>query len=109
MIGWPIARWDDLPQFLEVLLDTNAAIQLEGDFDPVLAATLVTFGFVFHPFADGNGRVHRYLIHDWLRENSRPRDLFFLFHRSCLTGSINMRKYCNRMLSHIFILLNGNP
>jgi len=32
--------------------------------DAVLAATIIAFGFVFiHPFEDGNGRIHRYLIH----------------------------------------------
>jgi len=29
-----------------------------------LAASMIAFGFVFiHPFVDGNGRIHRYLIH----------------------------------------------
>ena len=32
--------------------------------DPVVQAAVVGFGFVYlHPFADGNGRLHRYLIH----------------------------------------------
>ncbi len=32
--------------------------------DTVIAAASLAFGFVYiHPFADGNGRIHRYLIH----------------------------------------------
>ena len=32
--------------------------------NPVLIASMISFGFVFiHPFEDGNGRLHRYLIH----------------------------------------------
>ena len=32
--------------------------------DPVVTTAMVAFGFVFiHPFMDGNGRLHRYLIH----------------------------------------------
>jgi len=32
--------------------------------NPVLAATMIAFGFVFiHPFIDGNRRIHRYLVH----------------------------------------------
>lgn len=40
-----------------------------GGVDPVLAAAVVAFAFVFiHPFDDGNGRIHRYLIHHVLSE-----------------------------------------
>lgn len=35
--------------------------------EPVIAASALSFGFVFiHPFMDGNGRLHRYLIHETL-------------------------------------------
>jgi Fic family protein len=35
-----------------------------GGVDPVCAAAVTGFGFVFiHPFEDGNGRIHRFLIH----------------------------------------------
>ena len=35
--------------------------------DAVIMAACVAFGFVFiHPFMDGNGRLHRYLIHEIL-------------------------------------------
>ncbi len=34
---------------------------------PVIRAAIISFGFVFiHPFLDGNGRIHRFLIHDML-------------------------------------------
>ncbi|MES2741350.1 MAG: Fic family protein [Pseudomonadota bacterium] len=34
---------------------------------PVVRAALISFGFIFiHPFEDGNGRIHRFLIHDFL-------------------------------------------
>jgi len=39
----------------------------ETRMDPVALAAAVAFGFVFiHPFIDGNGRLHRYLIHQVL-------------------------------------------
>ncbi|MFM8634342.1 MAG: Fic family protein [Planctomycetia bacterium] len=38
--------------------------QPESGVDAVVAAAAVAFGFVFiHPFDDGNGRIHRYLVH----------------------------------------------
>jgi len=40
-----------------------------GVLDPVLAAACATFGFVFvHPFWDGNGRLHPFLLHHILRQ-----------------------------------------
>ncbi|MFM9967897.1 MAG: Fic family protein [Burkholderiales bacterium] len=37
-------------------------------YPPVLAAASASFGFVFaHPFSDGNGRLHRFLLHHLLR------------------------------------------
>lgn len=34
---------------------------------PMVRAAIISFGFVFiHPFLDGNGRIHRFLIHDML-------------------------------------------
>lgn len=59
------ARHQDLPGLIDGLLafDQGAAQWL----DPVIAAAVLAFGFVFiHPFEDGNGRLHRYLIHHTL-------------------------------------------
>lgn len=37
---------------------------LENDVHPVVIAAAISFGFVLiHPFEDGNGRLHRFLIH----------------------------------------------
>lgn len=72
------ARHEDLPQLMDGLLRTNQSL-INSEYDPVLAATLIAFGFVFiHPFADGNGRVHRYLIHHVLAKKSfAPKGLIF--------------------------------
>jgi Fic family protein len=35
-----------------------------GGLDPIVSAACLAFGFVFiHPFEDGNGRTHRWLLH----------------------------------------------
>jgi len=57
------ARWQDLEQLIGGLIDTYHLLDKEK-FDQVLTASVIAFGFVFiHPFSDGNGRIHRYLIH----------------------------------------------
>jgi hypothetical protein len=52
---------------------------LADDIDPVLAAAAVSFAFVFiHPFEDGNGRIHRFLIHHVLaRKGLTPPGMIF--------------------------------
>ncbi len=57
------AKWQDLDLLMDGLIETYALLEKEK-FDPVLTAAIIAFGFVFiHPFYDGNGRLHRYLIH----------------------------------------------
>ena len=57
------AKWEDLDQLIQGILNTNERL-LNSKLDAVLTAAIVAFGFVFiHPFEDGNGRIHRYLIH----------------------------------------------
>ncbi len=50
-----------------------------GGVDSVIAAAVVAFGFVYvHPFIDGNGRIHRWLIHHVLaRAGYNPPGLIF--------------------------------
>lgn len=46
---------------------------------PVVHAAVISFGFVFiHPFDDGNGRIHRFLIHNVLsrRKFAPPGSIF---------------------------------
>lgn len=72
------ARAKDVRNLLAGLLETYELLG-ESDYDPVLAAALIAFGFVFiHPFADGNGRIHRYLLHHILAEKGFvPKGLVF--------------------------------
>ena len=72
------ARPDDLESLLSGLIDTNKMLG-DSDYDAVLTAALMAFGFVFiHPFEDGNGRIHRYIFHHVLAEKSFvPKGLVF--------------------------------
>ncbi len=57
------ARPQDLDDLCAVMLDANNRMR-DDDVDPILQAAATAFGFIYaHPFQDGNGRVHRCLIH----------------------------------------------
>jgi len=72
------ARPEDLENLLSGLIATYQLLS-DSDYDAVLTAALIAFGFVFiHPFEDGNGRLHRYLFHHVLAEKRFvPKGLVF--------------------------------
>jgi hypothetical protein len=62
------ARAADLQALMPGMIAANERMR-EGEIDPVLQAAATAFGFVYiHPFQDGNGRLHRCLIHHVLAE-----------------------------------------
>lgn len=73
------ARWQDLPRLLSAMIEMDERLRSESTIDPVVAAAMIAFGFVFiHPFVDGNGRIHRYLIHHVLAERDfAPKGIVF--------------------------------
>ena len=54
-------------------------LSTDQNIDPVVAAACSAFTFVLiHPFEDGNGRIHRFLIHHLLsRRNFTPDAVIF--------------------------------
>lgn len=57
------ARHQDLPDLVAGIID-YAERALDRGMDAVVAAAVIAFSFVYvHPFVDGNGRLHRWLIH----------------------------------------------
>lgn len=56
-------RPEDVPDLMEAWTALTRRV-VDGAVDPVVAAALSAFAFVFvHPFEDGNGRIHRFLMH----------------------------------------------
>jgi hypothetical protein len=72
------AKHQDIPSLLTGIRAASTKMSGSG-LDAVLQATTIAFGFVFvHPFVDGNGRLHRYLIHHVLAERGfTPTGLTF--------------------------------
>lgn len=62
------SRPEDLSILMTGLFHANKRMR-DSDLDAVLQAAATAFGFVYvHPYQDGNGRVHRCLIHHVLAE-----------------------------------------
>ena len=56
------------PQFVKSLMQGIINLNKKNtSTEPIIKAAMVSFGYVYiHPFEDGNGRIHRFLIHDIL-------------------------------------------
>jgi hypothetical protein len=56
-------RPTDVKNLMELLIESFQHME-KSDVDPVVVTGILSFMFVFiHPFEDGNGRLHRFLIH----------------------------------------------
>ena len=71
-------RPQELRSLMLAWLETARRLS-KANLDPIVHAAVLSFSFVFlHPFNDGNGRMHRLLIHHILsRRRFTPADLIF--------------------------------
>jgi Fic family protein len=69
---------EDLTDLMEGLVAANQRME-KGNVFAVIHAAVIAYGFVyFHPFEDGNGRIHRFLIHNILaRRCFTPEGVMF--------------------------------
>lgn len=72
------ARPQDVEDLMAGFLRTLETL-MRSSVDPVVLAAIMSFAFVFiHPFDDGNGRLHRYLMHFILSQMGfTPKDIIF--------------------------------
>jgi len=100
------AKWQDLDQLISGLVKTSQYLE-ESAIDAVIAAAKIAFGFVFiHPLQDGNGRIHRYLIHHVLaRKQFTKQGIIFPVSASILDYITDYRqvlqKYSHPLLDFI--------
>jgi hypothetical protein len=75
----------DLVDLMEGLTAAHKRMEA-GGVPPVVQAAVIGYGFVFlHPFEDGNGRIHRFLIHNILaRRGFTPEGVMFPISASML-------------------------
>ena len=72
------ARQSDVAELMTTLNECNNRMRPQ-EIDAVIQAAIIAFGFVYiHPLEDGNGRLHRCLIHHVLAERKfSPPDMVF--------------------------------
>ena len=70
-------RPEDVPDLMRGWMNLTQRASTIGD--AVVAAAVSAFAFVFvHPFEDGNGRIHRFIVHHVLaKAGFSPRNLIF--------------------------------
>jgi hypothetical protein len=98
------AKYEDLEKLMAGWLQTQKMLT-ESRMDPVLVAAEIAFGFVFiHPFVDGNGRLHRYIIHHILSQTGyTEQGIIFPVSASILK---NMKDYAKTLESYSHPILN---
>lgn len=100
------AKPEDLAPLLQGLVSVNSLLQ-DDHYDAVLTAATIAFGFVFiHPFVDGNGRLHRYIMHHVLaKKQFTQQGVIFPVSASILDHIEDYRKvlewYSHPLLDHI--------
>jgi Fic/DOC family len=68
----------------------------------VMRSAVAAFGFVYiHPLADGNGRVHRFLINDVLRRDGVVPDPVILPVSAVITDDFGERRGYDQVLDHV--------
>jgi len=67
---------EDVESLIEGLVEAHQKMHAD-DIPAIVHAATIAYGFVFiHPFSDGNGRIHRFLIHNILaRRGFTPKGL----------------------------------
>jgi len=78
-----------------------------SDVSAVIHAAVIAYGFVFlHPFEDGNGRIHRFLIHNILaRRGFTPRAVMFPISASMLKNPADYDASLEAFSRHLMALV----
>ena len=103
------ARHEDLPTLVQGMIDFDH--DYARGIDPVIAATVLAFGFVYiHPFADGNGRLHRYLIHHVLTARGfNPTGIVFPVSSAILERIDDYGRVLESYSERLFPLIEWEP
>jgi hypothetical protein len=84
---------------------------LAGGMPTIAAAAAIAFGFVYiHPFVDGNGRLHRWLIHHVLASGGyNPPGIVFPISAAILRQIDEYRRVLQSYASELLPLIEWRP
>jgi Fic family protein len=103
---------NDLPALMAGLISCHRQM-LGSGLPSVIHAAIVSYGFVFlHPFEDGNGRIHRFLIHNVLSlHKAVPKGLMFpvsaVMLRDSMAYDASLEAFSRPLLRLIDYILDG--
>ncbi|MGA1797030.1 MAG: Fic family protein [bacterium] len=98
---------EDLPDLMDGLVDCHKRMD-EGGGSAVVHAAAIAYGLVFlHPFEDGNGRIHRFLIHNILaRRGFTPKGIMFPVSASMLKNLADYNASLEAFSRPLMVLVN---
>ncbi len=103
---------EDVPELMDGLIAAHNRL-MRCDLPAVIHASIISFGFVFiHPFEDGNGRIHRFLIHNILAlRGFTPKGILFPISPAIIKRmdeyDTALESFSSVLLPHIEYALDG--
>ncbi|MBD3842961.1 MAG: Fic family protein [Campylobacterales bacterium] len=89
------------------LLEAHEHLMTDCDMPPLMHATVISFGLVYiHPFDDGNGRTHRYLLHDVFKQRDKRHEFIIPISATILKNEKEYDKVLNTVSHPLMLLLN---
>ncbi len=89
----------DIERMLQGL---NVFLKRTEGLSPIMRASVASFGFVYiHPMADGNGRVHRFLINDILRRDGAVPSPFIVPVSGLIARNADEKKAYDQILDNV--------
>mmetsp|Transcript_22728 Transcript_22728/g.40904 ORF Transcript_22728/g.40904 Transcript_22728/m.40904 type:complete len:503 (-) Transcript_22728:313-1821(-) len=118
VIHFVAARSRDCPSMLQGLFKTLNRVMSDlaaqpNSIDCVVAASVIGFGFVFiHPFEDGNGRVHRFMIQQALRRFGYVPQMLFPLSRVMVREPDQymacLEQFDRQIMPHVLYTIQGD-
>ena len=103
-VGPKAAHVDNM---MEGLLVTHDNLMTDCDMPPLMHAATISFGLVYiHPFDDGNGRTHRYLLHDVFKQRDKRHEFIIPISATILKNEKAYEAILNTVSTPLLLLLD---